>query len=427
MLRLASAVAADYCATVIEAVALPRLSILHVAPLVVTLRSAGLTGGTCAVIVPLTDDPVDDFGEYSGMLRRALAEGERGILVADGHVVLEARRCPPDGPKTPRDILDGASYGGALSRDLPARLVLDVLPSSCVSWDLRVPSRLGAACSDLGQAFWEELAARHGAAAASSTTHGWFATLDDVAGSLEACLKRQWQWPSLVWPQPMRCMHPYEQHVATLIYLHDVGGSGEDYMTYPEFFCKQIVTKQKGKVEKTSYVPYAGLKVVFPSASPQQASPEGGAAAARSWYVEKEAEGTPLDASLEKATKQLHRLLEEEARLLAGEGRLLIAGAGQGGSMALHAGLTGCPKSVSGVLTAHGDLLESTVLPSRLPAVHICAAAAEKTSNVAWKRLRAAGGDVKFSGRDDAADWDEEAEGACVRDFLEDMWRRWKL
>jgi len=410
-------VAASFRPGTVVGVALPHVSLQSVAPLVAALREGGFSASTCAAIVQLDESPVDEEGEYTGMLRWALCRGEQGVLLSDGHVVLELCRRNDEEAHDPRALLDSATAAGE---------GIDMLPLSCIRWNLDVPVGLAKDCELLKASCWQEEFAMRREAGCEHTTHGWFATLDDEVGSLSACLGRHWCWPDptadcTLWPHG-------SPHIATLVYIHGFQATGLDYVQGYQYFYRDV----DGALE-----PYPGLKVVLPTA-PLRSITAWGGKRTRSWYdYLTDHDGKQEDdldpESLEEAVRRVHAKLDAEAALLGGPEAVWLGGTSQGAAVVLQAALS-YHGQLGGVLATQGHLLTSTPLPANLAEkgmpVRIFNGLDDET--MPWKswvsstfeRLRKSGADVKICVDEGVEHSDEEAEGRWCRTFLAEMWGR---
>jgi len=426
----------------VHGVALPRLTSPQAAlPLAEALRSGGLRPEACAIILQLEDTPLDEEGCFAGFLRRALCQGEQGLLLADGHIVFEVYRRLPEHAKGPPALLDAASRSGPEAS----------LPLGCSRWGLAVPSSLTRKCQDLGERWREELASRWEAGSGEST-HGWFAMLDDAAGrgagrtvnagTLQMCLTRRWRWPDpladrVLWPHAM-------PHVATFVYLHGFTCDGSSYLPCHNYFRKEIIpvlgVNSEGEEEEElecDYDPYPGLKVILPSAPVRPITCYSGQQF-RSWYDYRtdhkgEMEDELSLETLEEVVRRVHHTLDAEASLLGGPGRVLLGGASQGAAVALHSALT-YPGHLGGVMATQGHLLSLTQLPAdwaeRGTPVRVYNGLADSTMpwgvwvSDTYDRLRQSGCDLEFVTEEDVDHGDDEAEGRWVRAFLQEMWVR---
>lgn len=439
--RSLSAVAAatsDPNGPTVRAVALPRLTSPQAAvPLVEALRSGGLRPENCAIIIQLEDAPVDLDGNHCGFFRKALLQGEQGLLLSDGHIVFEVYRKLPEHSDGPMALLDAASSSGPESS----------LPMGCSRWGLTVPSQLSAPCSALGERWREELASRFEAGSGNST-HGWFCILDDAtgktvrtipSGSLQMCLQRRWRWPE---PMADRTLFTHgTPHVASLIYLHGFTCDGIGYLPCHDYFRKEIILPALGEGDDEDeepeylYVPLPGLKVILPSAPVRAVSCYGGQKY-RSWYdyrtdFQGEREDELSEETLKEVTWRLHRCLDAEASLLGGPERVMLGGASQGAAVALHAALT-YPGHLGGVLATQGHLLECTPVSSEWAAretpVRVFCGLQDSTmpwdswvSNT-YNRMRNTGCNIQCHTEEGVDHGDGDAEGRWVRSFLQEMW-----
>mmetsp|Transcript_40635 Transcript_40635/g.80290 ORF Transcript_40635/g.80290 Transcript_40635/m.80290 type:complete len:1054 (-) Transcript_40635:43-3204(-) len=413
---IAVEVAASFRPGAVVGVALPHVSLPSVAPLVAVLREAGLSASTCAAIVQLDDSPADEEGEYSGMLQWAMRQGEQGLLISDGHIVLELCRQPAEDVHDPRALLDEALREG--------EGIDEVLPLSCVRWNLDVPVGLAKECELLKASFWQEEFSMRREAGCEHTTHGWFAKLDDNLGSLCACLGRHWRWPDpmadcTLWPHGC-------PHVATLVYMHGFESSGSEYVSSYEYFYRDV---------DGILAPYPGLKVVLPTA-PLRSITAWGGTRTRSWYDYltdhdgKQEDDLDLE-TLEEVVRRVHATLDAEAALLGRPGAVWLGGTSQGAAVALHAGLSYHGR-LGGVLATQGHMLTSTSVPGDLAkrgmAVRIFNGLDDETMpwdswvSKTFERLKESGADVKIKVDEGVEHCDNEAEGRWCRTFLAEMW-----
>jgi len=376
----------------------------------------------------LEESPSDGEGSYAGPLLEALEEGDGGLLFADGHVVFElTRQAWADSPQA---LLDEASHAGEDEDEL--------LPLGCAWFPVQAPGRPDGHLH-------EELAARH-EAAAGDLTHGWFASFDAAKASLEACLGRCWSWPDMdachvLWPHG-------HQHTATLVYLHGFMCDGASYLRFPEFFYREVDSasarashageegqeeeeeEEEDNMDRPSYEPFPGLKVVLPTA-PKRPITACQGDEHHSWYDyltdrEGEAEDDLDLPSLEEATQRIHALLDEEAAKV-GPGRLFLGGTSQGCCVALHAAASYAGPPLGGVLATQGHLLSHSRLPADWKArgtpVRVFHGLADEMMpweswvSATFEPLRGAG-NVSFITEDGVEHNDEEAEGRWVRTFL---------
>eukprot|EP00928_Gymnodinium_smaydae_P019850 TRINITY_DN17642_c0_g2_i1.p1 TRINITY_DN17642_c0_g2~~TRINITY_DN17642_c0_g2_i1.p1 ORF type:complete len:981 (+),score=207.03 TRINITY_DN17642_c0_g2_i1:329-2944(+) len=426
---------------VVCAVALPKMSLGNAAPLVAFLRAAGLDSSSCALILSLEDAPVDDNGEYSGSLKKALLEGELSFLMRDGHIVFEVLR-RSDKDLTPQEFLDAASHCG--------ENIDDSLPLSCARFGLALPADVAKASQNLGLKWREELLARHEAACGEST-HGWFANLDDGKKGLWNCLRRRWKyWPD---PEADRILQVHNQtHVATLIFLHGFMCDGGCYLACPEEFYRSKAKAPRNGAESEGggdedededgeeeewFVPYQGLKVVLPTAPLREVTCHHGKKN-RSWYdYLTDHDGKKEDdldfETLEAATARIHRMLDAESKLVRGGGNVYLGGSSQGCCTALHAAMT-YPGRLGGVVGCQGHLLSCTRVPADWAArgtpVRIFNGLADTT--MPWEEwvsdtfdpLRSNGSDTRIETEEGVEHCDDEAEAKWVRKFLAEMWER---
>lgn len=397
-------------------VAMPHVSLQSVAPLVAALREGGFSASTCAAIVQLDEPPVDEEGEYIGTMRWALCQGEQGLLLSDGHIVLELCPRPAEDAHDPRALLDDAIHAG--------EGIDEMLPLSCTRWNLDVPAGLATDCELLKASHWQEEFAMRREAGCEHTTHGWFAKLDDDVGSLSACLERLWRWPDPMadctfWPHGC-------PHVATLVYVHGFEASGSSYVPSYQYFYRDV----DGELE-----PYQGLKVVLPTAPLRSITAHGGDRT-RSWYDyltdHEGAQEDDLDPeTLEEAVRRLHATLDAEAALLGGPEAVWLGGTSQGAAVVLHAGLSYHGR-LGGVLATQGHLLTSTPVPADLAEkgmpVRISNGLDDEMMpwdswvSSTFERLRKSGADVKICTDEGVEHNDDEAEGRWCRTFLAEMW-----
>lgn len=423
------AAAASAYDQVVCGVVLPRVPLQSAAPFVNVLRAGGLRAASCAMILHLTDAPLDDDGDYSGSFRKALCEGESGLLLSDGHVVMELRRRAPDDVEKPQALLNWACGGDGIA---------DQLHLSCAWWNLSVPTGFSKNRLVQGERWREEFAARH-EVGADDTTHGWFATVDN---SLRACLSRRWNWPE---PLAERTLWPHGHETkAVLVYLHGFTCTGKDYMNCYEYFSREIPANpddddegDEDDEDETTYAPYPGLKVIFPSAPLRPISCYGGDKI-HGWYdYTTDHEGAREDdlvtETLEESVLRVHAILDREAGLLGGPGRVFLGGASQGCCTALHAAMT-YPGALGGIVATQGHFLSCSKVPSDWAArgtpVRIYHGLADET--MPWKEwvsdmyepLRSSGGDVRHVVDEGVDHGDSDAEGMWVRAFLAEMWGR---
>jgi len=433
----------------VRGVVLPRVALSAAAltaalSVAKVLRSGGLPASTCAVILPMADPPEEeedeeeDGGGYASALRRALGEGAPGLalaelLVADGHIVFETDHRPPEDAETLYDVLEYARHAGDDAHN--------ALPPSCARWSLGAPEALAETCRALGDRWWEELAAA-GEAGCSEATHGWFAALD--AKDLASCLSRRWGWPD---PMADRVLWPHEApHTASLVFLHGFTCTGKDYLSYADYFCRELaapgninpeeVDEEGDEEEGGGFEPYPGLKVVLPTA-PLQACTCYDGDLIRSWHDyltdnDGKQEDEIDDPGVEASVKRIHALLDAEVASLGGPERVFLGGSSQGSGLALHAAMT-YRRDIGGVLACQGHVLkQSRTLgfagwAARGIPVRAYNGLADTT--MAWEDwvsatydpLRASGGDVEFTLDEGVDHADDEAEGRWVRSFLSSM------
>jgi len=407
-------------------VALPRAPLHSVAPLVHALRANGLVAAHCPALVALEDAPVDPDGVYRGSLRRALSEGEQGLLMTDGHVVLEITRRLHE-EQSVQAVLDQISNAHAG--------VNAFLPLGCIRFSLAMPCQLAGSApiyAMLGH-LPEELAMRH--SASSNATHGWFASLDDHMGSAMACLQRFWSWPD---PRADRIMWPHKsEHRATMFYLGGFNADPDALIRHPNHFCLEEVLPGPpggGAPQLTACHHFAGLKVIV-LVQPWMPQAIYGGGLFPSWYSYLTDHGGAQEdelepSTLEQTTQHLHAYLDQEVAQLGGPGRVFIGGRGQGCSVALHVALTYPGGSLGGVHACAGSLLPCTPVPDLLEAcsttIRVFHGLADSQSlweawvSASYDRLRGHG-DVKFTVEEGVAQGDEAAEARWTRAFLTEM------
>jgi len=392
------------------------------------MRARGLSAERCAAIVLVDDLPVDTEGNYAGALSKALSEGEQGLLLTDGHIVFEVKRRP----KPVEQPMQAAQQ--VLHEASRAHIgINEHLPLGCIRFDLSVSDDVSQVCDNLGYHWWEELATRH-AASASTTSHGWFATLDDESFNLS--LNRCWSWPH---PDADRILWPHCQpHFATLVFFDEHDGDADAFLRQPEYFMiKYALPSGDGEEDvqrASSYMPVPGFKIVIPVQAARQ-QPARGGGSCPSWYsCTKEKCSTAEDEfnfeSMVETARCCHECLDTEARQVD-HTQIFVGGIGQGGTAALHVALT-YPKSLGGIVACQGHLASCTEVPSdwasRNTPVHVFHdLVKDRTSWEAWvastyDRLKQVGADVRIATRVDAEVEDKDLQATWVRSFLMSIW-----
>jgi len=387
-------------------VVLPRVPLPMASGMLQAVRQNGLGADRCAAVLILDESVLP-----------ILCEGEHGVLMTDGHVVLETVR-RPENANGPQELLDDISIAG--------EEIDDQLPLGCVRFGLSIPKSIVKKCKKLGDVFREEVVARH-EASASEGTHGWFVLLDDM--SYDSCLNRKWSWPD---PNADRVLWPHgQQHQATLIYLHGFMDEGGSYLGCPTYFYRELTVPSDD--EDGVYVPFPGLKVVLPTAALLPITCCDGKKE-RAWYDylednEGKAEDALDDETLGQSTSRIHALLDREARLVGAQ-RVFLGGASQGCGTALHAAMT-YPTGFGGVIATQGHLLSCTEVPHdwafRETPVRIFHGLADETipwdplAKETYDRLIETGADVKVTTDEGIDHCDSEQEGKWVRSFLAEL------
>mmetsp|Transcript_3862 Transcript_3862/g.14358 ORF Transcript_3862/g.14358 Transcript_3862/m.14358 type:complete len:852 (+) Transcript_3862:72-2627(+) len=441
------AAAAASCGSVRGVVLPAAAKLCTLEPFVAAVRNGGLAAGRCAVVAALASSAaelLDEEGNFAGLLHEALSQDDEGLLLRDGHLVLEVRRQAE--ADSPQGLLDEASHAG---EDLDSEL-----PPCCIHFGVGWTGPLVAPCRRLGDRWLEELAARHDAAAGHAT-HGWFVSLDETPGMLQACLGLsdgsggganttacRWTWPD---PEAHRIMWPHgTQHSVTLIYLHGFTCDGGSYLCCAEYFYREGKERKddgdeddeddEDEGEAVCYNSYPGLKVVLPTAPLRPISAYDGDRI-RSWYDyltdrEGEEEDDSDKATLDESTRRIHALLEQEVAKV-GASRVFLGGASQGCCVALHVAATWKGAPLGGIVATQGHLLSCTKWPTdwanRGTPVRVYHGLADETiqwdswASAAYEPLRKAGGNLKFHTDEGVDHGDDEAEGRWVRDFLSEM------
>jgi len=440
---LAGAVAPLQC---VHGVALPNIQEPRKAGgLIAALRRGGLHQSRCPCLLAVPGGrAVDGEEEWTAPYRELLGSGpdatELGLLLADGHVLLEA----------PADLAAAEAEGGTLG----SQELLDAashLGDHCQhfglvsSWSLAVNNKVRG--KGLAREWYTELAQRQ-LASMEEASRGWFfeawATPEgDEHGErgLCACLEKGWVDLSA----EVQVMQPVGAHKATLVYLHGFACDGNSYLVEPEYFYRPKPKKKKKKPKKgkdkgdepededEEFEPFPGLKVVLPTAPLRKITCYEGEEM-HSWYdyltdFDGEKEDDLVAEDLEQQTERLHAILDAEAALLGG-GKLFLGGGSQGCCVALHAGLT-YRGELAGIVGTMGHVLSCTPVTKEWAArkvpVFIYHGLADTTMpwdtwvRPTYARLQASGADVRTV-TEEGADHGEQEE-VWTRSFLAEALR----
>eukprot|EP01027_Heterolobosea_sp_BB2_P024493 GEZU01036901.1.p1 GENE.GEZU01036901.1~~GEZU01036901.1.p1 ORF type:complete len:254 (-),score=54.32 GEZU01036901.1:43-804(-) len=136
-------------------------------------------------------------------------------------------------------------------------------------------------------------------------------------------------------------IHPTSKHTASIIFLHGLGGTGMKYEEMIRPLAAQL----------------SHVKVILPNAPHRHVTLFG--TTVPSWY---DIKGISIDSpedevGIRESTSMVHELIEREIANGIPSNRIVVAGASQGGAIALYSGLTYQRGPLAGILGA------STYLP----------------------------------------------------------------